>query len=66
MIIRMGKIKEMEEFEIIKCKEKNLNKEIDVFRQEHPNYEIFTISAFGTGGAYGGTLRYCVIWRERK
>jgi len=61
----MGKIKEMGEFEVIKCKEKNLNKEIAVFRQENPNYKIFTISAFGTGGQYGGTLRYCVIWRLR-
>ena len=52
-----------DEFKILKCKEKNLNKEIVKFRVENPNYEVFNITAFGTGGQAGGTLRYCVIWK---
>lgn len=48
------------EFEIIKCKENNINKAIAEFRQKHPSYEIFNINAFGTGY----TVNYCIIWRR--
>jgi len=53
-----------EEFLIQRSKnEKKLNSDIQKFREEHPNYEIFNISASGTGGQYGGSIRFWIIWR---
>lgn len=56
--------KEMGEFYITHTKGKYLNEKISKFRVENPLYEIFNISAYGTGGQYGGTIRYSIIWRR--
>jgi len=48
-----------EEFKVLKCKERVLNKEISKFRIENPNYELYTISAADVGTG----VRMFVIWR---
>ncbi len=40
----------IEEFKTIQTKERRLNKDIQRFREENPNYEIFNVSVSGTGG----------------
>lgn len=55
-----------EEFLVQRSKNaQKLNKDIGKFREEHPNYEVFTISASGTGGQMGGTIRFWIIWRRK-
>jgi len=56
----------MEEFKTLRTTRKRLNKEIERFRIEHPQYEVYNISAAGTGGKMGGTIRFWVIWRLKK
>ena len=57
----------MEEFKISRSKSASkLNKDIEEFRIENPSYEIFNISASGTGGQMGGTIRFWIIWRLKK
>ena len=57
----------MDEFKISRSKnEKILNNDIIDFRRENPSYEIFNISAAGTGGQFGGTIRFWIIWRLKK
>ena len=56
----------IEEFKTLKTKEGYLNRDIQRFRGENPNYEIFNVSISGTGGQYGGTHHYWVIWRLKK
>ncbi len=46
----------IEEFKTIQTKERRLNKDIQRFREENPNYEIFNVSVSGTGGHLGGTF----------
>ena len=60
-----GKISYPEEFLIQQTSWKHLNRDVYKFRQEHPDYEVFTISISGTGGQMGGTLHYNVIWRMK-
>jgi hypothetical protein len=52
-----------EEFKIQTTTLRRLNKNIYKFRLENPDYEIFNISISGTGGQYGGSMHYSVIWR---
>ena len=54
----------MDEFIILRSKgEKKLNKDIQKFREENPNYEIFNINVGGTEGSFMGTKTFYIIWR---
>ncbi len=55
----------MEEFKTFRTTRKKLNKDIQKFRIENPNYEVFNITASGTGGEMGGTIRFWVIWKKK-
>lgn len=59
------KIQYPEEIIIMDTKRNNMNKDIYLFRKEHSDYEILTISVYGTGGQFGGTSHYQVIWKKR-
>lgn len=51
----------MDEFVAIKdIRRKKLNRDIQNFKIENPNYEIYNISGYYDGG---GGVRYSVIWR---
>ena len=50
----------MDEFIPMQTKKKNLNKSIQEFRRENPNYEIFNITA-QQSEAVG--VRFWVIWK---
>ena len=51
----------MDEFIVTKSKKNNLNKDIQEFRIENPNYEIFNISAVAGGEM---SHKFWVIWRK--
>ncbi len=55
---------EIEEFKVLVCKKSKLNKDIAKFRIENPNYEIYNISALGSGT--NTTIRVGVIWKIKK
>jgi hypothetical protein len=51
----------MDEFIPIKgIRGKKLNRNIQTFKVEHPNYEIYNISGYYDGG---GGVRYSIIWK---
>ena len=52
-----------DKFYVMRVKERHLNRDIKKFEKEHPNYEVFNIGAFGTGGQLGGTSHWYVIWK---
>jgi len=54
----------MEEFIVSRSRnERKLNRDIAQFREYNPDYEVFNITASGTGGHMGGTIRFWIIWR---
>ncbi|KKK44236.1 MAG: hypothetical protein Lokiarch_19790 [Candidatus Lokiarchaeum sp. GC14_75] len=55
----------MEEFKTLRTTQKKLNKDIQKFRIENPNYEVYNITTSGTGGEMGGTIRFWVIWKRK-
>ncbi len=55
---------EIEEFKVLVCKKSKLNKDIAKFRIDNPNYEIYNISALGSGT--NTTIRVGIIWKIKK
>ena len=53
----------MDEFNVIDTKKKNLNKTIQQFRKENPEYEIYNISTQRFDSLGFGGVRFWVIWR---
>jgi len=54
----------MDEFIVISdIRKKKLNKKIQDFKIEYPNYKIFNISVYYDGG---GGVRLGVIWKIKK
>ena len=51
-----------DEIIIMDTRRRNMNRDIHEFKEAFPDFQILTVSVYGTGGQFGGTSHYSVIW----